>query len=204
MVSNEAMHEVIAPSLYFDRHFNSEAVKILPGEYYVTPRDMLLVTVLGSCVSACVRDSSSGIGGMNHFMLPDSNQEIDEIVGLPTRYGAYAMEVLINHLMKAGARRNKLEAKIFGGGNVMRGFTVSNVGEKNAAFVKQFLSTERIPIIAEDLLDIYPRKIYFFARTGRVMVKKLKSVHNNTIIEREKDYSARLRHTKLESDAELF
>lgn len=204
MTHDESMHEILAPSLYFDRHFNIEAVKILPGEYYVTPRDLVLVTVLGSCVSACIRDKSSGIGGMNHFMLPETGQERNDIVGLPTRYGVYAMEVLINHLMKAGARRNQLEAKIFGGGNVMRGFTVSNVGESNARFVKEFLATENIPIIAQDLLDIYPRKIYFFAKTGKVMVKKLKTVHNNTIIEREKDYSAKLRYAKIGNDAELF
>lgn len=165
---------------------------------------MLLVTVLGSCVAACIRDRQTGVGGMNHFMLPDSSQDADTMVGLPTRYGTYAMEVLINQIMKIGAKRSNLEAKIFGGGNVLRGFTIANVGQKNANFVKEFLALEKIPIVAEDLLDIYPRKVYFFPQTGRVLVKKLKSVHNNTIVDREKDYSSRLRQSKVEGDVELF
>ena len=126
------------------------------------------------------------------------------MVGLPTRYGTYAMEVLINQIMKIGAKRSNLEAKIFGGGNVLRGFTISNVGQKNSTFVKEFLALEKIPIVAEDLLDIYPRKVYFFPQSGRVLVKKLKSVHNNTIVDREKDYSSRLRQSKVEGDVELF
>ena len=114
------------------------------------------------------------------------------------------MEVLINQVMKIGAKRSNLEAKIFGGGNVLRGFTIANIGQKNASFVKEFLAREKIPIVAEDLLDIYPRKVYFFPQTGRVLVKKLKSVHNNTIVDREKDYSSRLRQSKVEGDVELF
>lgn len=200
----DPLHEVVAPTIYHDKRFNLEAVKILPGEFYVTPRNMVLVTVLGSCVSACIRDPVNGIGGINHFMLPDSDQHVSDIVGLPTRYGTYAMEVLINHLMKAGARRDKLEAKIFGGGNVMRGFTLANVGQRNADFVRKFLAIERIPVVAHDLLDVYPRKLYFFAQTGRVLVKKLRSVHNDTIVQREKDYSERLRYSPVDGDAELF
>lgn len=200
----ENFEEVLAPTIYFDKNFQIQAAKILPGEYYATSRDMLLVTVLGSCVAACIRDRQTGVGGMNHFMLPDSNQDADTMVGLPTRYGTYAMEVLINQIMKIGAKRSNLEAKIFGGGNVLRGFTIANVGQKNANFVKEFLALEKIPIVAEDLLDIYPRKVYFFPQTGRVLVKKLKSVHNNTIVDREKDYSSRLRQSKVEGDVELF
>ncbi|QLI80563.1 chemoreceptor glutamine deamidase CheD [Chitinibacter fontanus] len=203
-MSAASYEEVLAPTLYFDKHFSIEAAKILPGEYYVTAREMLLVTVLGSCVAACVRDSVSGIGGMNHFMLPDSQEDMASINGLSTRYGTYAMEVLINQLLKQGAKKNRLEAKVFGGGNVLRGFTVSNVGLKNAEFVKSFLALEQIPIVAEDLLDIHPRKVYFFPATGRVLVKKLKSVHNNTIVEREKIYGSRLTHMDKGGDIELF
>ena len=152
----ENYEEVLAPTIYFDKNFQSQAAKILPGEYYATSRDMLLVTVLGSCVAACIRDRQTGVGGMNHFMLPDSNQDADTMLGLPTRYGTYAMEVLINQVMKIGAKRSNLEAKIFGGGNVLRGFTIANIGQKNASFVKEFLAREKIPIVAEDLLDIYP------------------------------------------------
>ena len=200
----ENFEEVLAPTLYFDKHFQMQAAKILPGEYYATSRDMVLVTVLGSCVAACIRDRQSGVGGMNHFMLPESSQDADSMVGLPTRYGTYAMEMLINQVLKMGARRSNLEAKIFGGGNVLRGFTVSTVGQKNSLFVKDFLALEHIPVVAEDLLDVYPRKVYYFPHTGRVLVRKLKSVHNNTIVDREKDYSARLRFSKVEGDVELF
>jgi len=201
---DDDIREILAPTLYYDKNFQMQAAKILPGEYYATSRDMVLVTVLGSCVAACIRDRQSGVGGMNHFMLPDSNQDSDSMVGLPTRYGTYAMEVLINQVMKMGARRSQLEAKIFGGGNVLRGFTIANVGQKNAVFVKDFLALENIPVVAEDLLDIYPRKVYFFPQTGRVLVRKLKSVHNNTIVDREKEYGSCLRYSKVEGDVELF
>lgn len=192
----------MAPNLYFDRTHEIDAAKILPGEYYATTRDMLLVTVLGSCVAACIRDKVSGIGGMNHFMLPDNNSESGWNVG--GRYGTYAMEMLINQLQKLGAERKNLEAKVFGGGNVIAGMTQTNVGERNAKFVLDFLKTERIPVAAKDLLDIYPRKVYFFPQTGKVLVKKLKKVHNQTIEDREMQYRSRLQVSKVEGDIELF
>ncbi len=203
-MSDSPFEEILAPTLYFDKHFDIDAAKILPGEYYVSGREMMMVTVLGSCVAACIRDPVSGVGGMNHFMLPESGEGMAKVNGLSTRYGTYAMEILINQLLKLGAKKTRLEAKVFGGGNVLRGFTVSNVGLKNAEFVKNFLSIERIPIVAEDLLDIYPRKVYFFPQTGRVLIRKLKTVHNNTIIEREKVYGNRLDHMKEGGDVELF
>ncbi|MGQ5523994.1 chemoreceptor glutamine deamidase CheD [Chitinimonas sp. PSY-7] len=195
---------VIAPSVYFDKHFDKEAAKILPGEYYVTGRDMLIVTVLGSCVSACIRDVLSGIGGMNHFMLPDARQDETGPLSSSARYGTHAMEILINQILKAGGRRDRLEAKVFGGGQVLKGFMVGNVGEQNASFVKRFLKLEDIPIVAEDLLDVYPRKVYFFPNTGKVMLKKLKSVHNNTIVQREREYSTRIRQDDVAGDVDLF
>ena len=153
---------------------------------------MVIVTVLGSCVSACIRDRVSGVGGMNHFMLPDGG-DADSPVSASMRYGTYAMEILINELLKAGAKRENFEAKVFGGGNVLRGFTAINVGERNAKFVKDYLKTEHIRITAEDLIDIHPRKVYFFPRTGKVLVKKLKVVHNETLTQREIDYANKLK-----------
>ena len=200
---SQGYEETLAPSLYFDRHFNIDAAKILPGEYYVTRRDMLLVTVLGSCVAACVRDKTNGIGGMNHFMLPDS-QDTGATVSGSMRYGSYAMEVLINQLLKLGASRTNLEAKVFGGGNVIAGMTQTNVGERNAKFVLDYLKTEKIPVIAKDLLDIYPRKVYFFANTGKILVKKLVNMHNQTIEVREQQYRKRLQGSKVEGEVELF
>lgn len=192
------------PNLYYDRQFESDAAKLLPGEYYVTRQEMVLVTVLGSCVAACIRDRQSGVGGMNHFMLPDSGSERGTPASESARYGAYAMEVLVNELLKLGARRPNLEAKVFGGGAVMSGLTQANVGERNAAFVIEYLRTEGISLAARDLLDIYPRKVYFFPRTGRVIVRKLKTLHNDTILQREIDYRSKLTGIHVEGDIELF
>jgi len=194
--------EHLASNRYFDRKFESEAVKVLPGEYFVTATSVLMVTVLGSCVSACIRDREKGIGGMNHFMLADSGEA--SAVSASARYGTYAMEILINHLLKMGARRSNLEAKVFGGGRVMATLTSSQVGERNSRFVKEFLKTEGIPTAAEDLLDVYPRKVYFFPHTGRVLVKKLVRMHNDTLIRREKEYAARLSEAPVAGEIELF
>ncbi|MFT5590673.1 MAG: chemotaxis protein CheD [Bradyrhizobium sp.] len=196
--------EQFATNVYFDRTFDCDAAKILPGEYFFTPKDMLIVTVLGSCVSACIRDRVSGIGGMNHFMLPYGGTDIDSPVSASMRYGTYAMEVLINELLKAGARRENLEAKVFGGGNVLRGFIAINVGERNAQFVREYLKMEGIRILAEDLNDIHPRKVYYFPRSGKVLVKKLKQLNNNTLVNREQDYASRLQSAPISGDVDLF
>ena len=196
--------EQFATNVYFDRTFDCEAAKILPGEYYFTNKDMLIVTVLGSCVSACIRDRVTGLGGMNHFMLPDGGGDAGSPVSASMRYGTFAMEVLINDLLKAGARREHLEAKVFGGGAVLRGFTAMNVGERNAAFVTDFLKTERIPVLASDLNDIYPRKVYFFPKTGKVLVKKLMQTQNDTLAKRELDYAKRLKVEPVGGDIDLF
>ena len=202
-MANDA-REHFANNLYYDRTFDCDAAKILPGEYYCTFKDMLIVTVLGSCVSACIRDRVSGIGGMNHFMLPDGGDASDPLISASARYGTYAMEVLINELMKSGARRENLEAKVFGGGNVLRGLTALNVGERNAEFVRAYLKAEGIRVLAEDLNDIFPRKVYFFPRTGRVLVKKLRELNNNTLVNREQDYASRLAGKKVGGEVELF
>ena len=194
--------EHLADNRYFDPTFGTEAVKVLPGEYFVTTTDMLLVTVLGSCVSACIRDKNKGIGGMNYFMLADSAEASPN--SSSARYGTDAMEILINHLIKLGARRENLEAKVFGGGRVMAALSSSNVGERNCSFVLDFLHTEGIPVMARDLLDVHPRKVYFFPNTGRVLVKKLTRMHNDTLVKREREYAARLTETPIAGEIELF
>lgn len=203
-MSHPGFEEVLAPNQYFDRNFNIDAAKILPGEYYVTGRDMVLVTVLGSCVAACIRDPRTGIGGMNHFMLPESGGDQHDMLSTSARYGSYAMEVLLNQLTKLGAHRGRLEAKVFGGAAVLRGFTTVNVGERNSEFVHDYLDREGIRVVAEDLMGLYPRKVYFWPASGRVLVRKLKSVHNNTIIDREQDYGRRLKAAPIAGDVELF
>lgn len=201
-MSEAAFVEHLANNRYFDRQFDVEAVKVLPGEYYVTTSEMVLVTVLGSCVSACIRDRDKGLGGMNHFMLAESAEQGG--LSSSARYGTYAMEILINHLLKLGARRGSLEAKVFGGGRVMASLSSSQVGDRNARFVLDYLTTEGIPVRAQDLLDIYPRKIYFFPSNGRVLVKKLVRLHNDTLVRRESEYAARLVETPVAGDVELF
>jgi chemotaxis protein CheD len=192
-----------ATNVYYDRTFDCDAAKILPGEYYYTGKDMLIVTVLGSCVSACIRDRATGLGGMNHFMLPDGGDS-NSPVSASMRYGTYAMEVLINDLLKAGARRENMEAKVFGGGAVLRGFSAINVGERNATFVTNFLKTEKMRVVAEDLNDVYPRKVYFFPRSGKVLVKKLMQTYNDTLARRELDYARRLKVEPVGGEIDLF
>ncbi len=196
--------EHFASNIYFDRTFDRDTAKILPGEYYFTGKDMAIVTVLGSCVAACIRDRVTGVGGMNHFMLPGDSADADSPVSTSMRYGTYAMEMLINGLLKAGARRENLEAKVFGGGNVLSNFIAINVGERNAQFVRNYLRAENIRMVAEDLNDVFPRKVYFFPRTGKVLVKKLMKMNNNTIANREQDYASRLQSATVAGPVELF
>jgi chemotaxis protein CheD len=195
------------PKIYFDPQFGCDAAKILPGEYYASGRDMVIVTTLGSCVSACLWDDHRKVGGMNHFMLPDSGASGSDLFGESGRYGVFAMELLINELIKMGAQKSRLKAKVFGAGNVMQSLVSSNVGERNAGFVRRFLGNERIPIVASDLLDVWPRKVYMFPTTGRVLVRKLKTLNNDTIATRERDYVsqlARVKTAKAADDIELF
>jgi chemotaxis protein CheD len=155
-----------ASFFFYDSHFKNDAVKILPGEYFVHDEDLLIMTTLGSCIAACLWDRHAKVGGMNHFMLPEG-------AGDSGRYGSYAMELLINELMKRGASRGNLEAKIFGGGAVISGMSTMNVGERNTNFVLDYLKTERIPIVSKDVMDIYPRKVCFLPSSGKAMVKRL-------------------------------
>jgi chemotaxis protein CheD len=194
----------VAPNRYYDRYFDCDAVKILPGEYFATTNDPLIVTVLGSCVAVCMRDPVARVAGMNHFLLPQDNNSHDNLLSDSARYGVYAMEILINHLIKLGARRERLEAKVFGGGNVLNGFVSVNIGERNAIFVQDYLRTEQIPILASDLLDIFARKVYFFPETGKVLVKKLKTLHNTTILDRESEYRVNLKAQKNDGAMEFF
>lgn len=160
-----------ASFFFYDAHFKNDAVKILPGEYFVHHEDILIMTTLGSCIAACLWDRNARIGGMNHFMLPEgSGQGANNDSG---RYGSYAMELLINEMMKRGASRSSMEAKVFGGGQVISGMNSLNVGERNTSFVIEYLRTERIPILSKDVMDVYPRKVCFLPASGKAMVKRL-------------------------------
>ena len=163
-----------ASFFYYDSHFHSEAVKVLPGEYFVAKEDILIMTTLGSCIAACIWDRERRVGGMNHFMLPEGS-------GDSGRYGSYAMEVLINEILKAGGSRLNLEAKVFGGGAVISGMNTINVGERNTRFVLDYLRTERITVVSKDVMDIYPRKVCFLPASGKAMVKRLASANTEAL-----------------------
>jgi chemotaxis protein CheD len=165
-------------------------VKILPGEYYVTPHDEAITTVLGSCVTACIRDAQAQVGGMNHFMLPEDNSGRDMAVSAPvvlsTRYGSYAMESLINQLLKLGGLRERLEIKIFGGGRVLAHMT--DIGARNIEFVRNYLSTEGLRTNAQDVGGGEPRKVIYYPTEGRVRVRKLRPIENRGVSDRERLY----------------
>ena len=160
-----------ASFFWYESQLNGAAVKVLPGEYFVHESDLLIMTTLGSCIAACLWDRNARIGGLNHFMLPESNGA--DAAGHSGRYGSYAMELLINEMLKRGASRSALEAKVFGGGQVIAGMNSINIGERNTRFVFDYLKTERIPVVSKDVLDIYPRKVCFFPASGKAMVKRL-------------------------------
>lgn len=203
-MNNFEVDEHFSLSHYYDPKFSSQAVKVLPGEYYATNGEEMIVTVLGSCVSVCLRDNYTGVGGLNHFLLPHDRSNANTPLTESARYGVYAMELLINHLLKLGAQRHRLEAKVFGGGNVIKDITFAKVGERNVSFVLAHLAQEGIPIVARDLLDDYPRKVHFFPHSGRVMLKKIKSLHNSTLIDREKGYLRQVEYRPISGEVDLF
>jgi chemotaxis protein CheD len=176
---------------FWDPQLDSWTVKILPGEYYVSRSPEAISTVLGSCISACVRDPVKNVGGMNHFMLPEDastgpNNWLDPAIGLATRYGSYAMESLINDLLKLGAARERLEIKVFGGGRVLSGMT--DVGARNISFIHSFIQLEGYRIVAEDLGGTQPRKVVYFPGSGRVKLRRLRPVENRIISHHEQLY----------------
>ena len=171
-----------ASFFFYDAHFKNDAVKILPGEYFVHDEDILVMTTLGSCIAACLWDRNAHIGGMNHFMLPDGGSgTLDS-----GRYGSYAMELLINELLKRGATRSTLEAKVFGGGQVISGMSTMNVGERNTSFVMDYLRTERIPVVSKDVMEIYPRKVCFLPHSGKAMVKRLSPANPEALVAQDR------------------
>jgi chemotaxis protein CheD len=193
-----------ARTFYFERDFAKHAVKVLPGEFFVAAEDVVLSTVLGSCVSACIWDPKLRIGGMNHFLLPgEGGSSGTDPMSESGRYGVFAMEQLINELLKRGARRNSLEAKVFGGGHVMKNFTTITVGSRNAEFVLRFLGTEGIRVVSQDLKDFHPRRVAFFPYTGRALCKHLKQA-DSALIAEEQSYSASLTKKPVAGDVELF
>lgn len=188
---------------YWDRENAAYAAKILPGQYYVSMTGEIITTVLGSCISACVRDRRIGIGGMNHFMLPkDGNTSPTANNSAAARYGNYAMETLINDILKNGGRRSNLEVKVFGGGQILAQMT--DIGASNIRFIYEYLELEDLHVAAEDVGGQCPRKVLYYPDSGRVRVRKLRVLKNETIIQREKQYLNKLEEKPVTGNIELF
>jgi chemotaxis protein CheD len=192
---------------YWDAHVQHWSAKIFPGEFYVTRSVEAVSTVLGSCIAACVRDVEAGVGGMNHFMLPEDQSTGKDAWnsgdGTPsTRYGAYAMESLINETLKLGARRERLEVKLFGGARVLP--SLSDVGARNIDFARSFASLEKLDVAAEDVGGSTPRHVIFFPATGRVLLKRLKPIEATAVGENDVLYRRRLVAQPVVDDVELF
>jgi chemotaxis protein CheD len=193
-----------APLRYYDRDFKLETVKILPGQYYAASGPVAMSTVLGSCVSTCLWDPHRRIGGMNHFMLPGDNGTAASPVAKSARFGVYAMELLINEMLKIGADRRRLVAKVFGGGRVLRGFGTLDVGRRNCEFVLEFLKVEGVPVLAQDLLDNYPRKVHFSPDSGKVLLKKLDRYRDDGVQRQEQEYLKSLGSDPEAGSIEIF
>lgn len=193
---------------YWDARMNTVAAKIMPGECYVSSKGEMIVTVLGSCISACVRDKKIGIGGMNHFMLPFQNDgnsvSRQYLKSEELCYGNWAMEFLINEILKLGGRRGNLEVKLFGGARVLSGATNIDIGARNVQFALDFLEQDRLTIDSQDLGGDYPRKILYFPDTGAVKMKKMRTTENDTIERREREYLDSMSKPQPSGDVELF
>jgi chemotaxis protein CheD len=187
-----------------DDRFPHEIASILPGEFFVSRDPMIVYTVLGSCISACIRDPVAGVGGMNHFMLPEPKEKAHDSWGESTRYGSYAMESLINEILKQGGLKSRLELKLFGAGKIYGGQI--DVGARNSEWVLNYVKTEGLSVVGRDLGDVCPRKIYYFTESGRVLMKKIEQIKNRTIFERELEYAAKIKHVdqQAEEDVTVF
>ncbi len=187
-----------------DSRFPHEIAAILPGEFFVSSTPIIVYTVLGSCISACIRDPITGVGGMNHFMLPKPKDGGNDSWGESTRYGSYAMESLINEILKLGGVKSRLEVKLFGAGKLYEGNI--DVGARNAEWVLNFLETEGLRAVKTDLGDDCPRKVYYFTDSGRVLLKKIERLKNKTILERENEYATKIQTVEkpVEDDVTLF
>lgn len=193
---------------HWDPVFEAHAVKVYPGQFYVTGRrDEVLVTTLGSCVSACIRDRSLGLGGMNHFMLPERaphrrDEPKESAWSIAARYGSYAMELLINAILKRGGERRNLEVKVFGGARILS--HMHDVGVLNVNFIKEYLIKEELTVLAEDLGGCHPRRVLFFPATGIAKVKKVSALTSVGIVRKERTYRSELCNRDFTGTIELF
>ncbi len=187
---------------FYDAKENMTVIKIFAGDWYVsTESGQMISTILGSCVSACIRDPYIGIGGMNHFLLP-GDDNIDSSHSDAARYGMFSMECLINGILKAGGHKDRLEIKVFGGGNVTNNSI--KIGSKNAKFIRDFLNKEGLKIFSEDLEGDYPRRVHYYPDTGKVMMRVLRRREDLAVMEEENIYQRKITINPIGNDIELF
>lgn len=188
---------------YFDPRLKAHVFKLMPGRFHVATADEVIGTLLGSCVAACIHDPVRGIGGMNHFLLPEAGPQEDSAALLSSgaRYGAFAMESLINALLGRGASRQRLQVKLFGGSRVLA--RLSDVGARNIDFVRRYVAVEGLEVVGEDLGGEQPRKLLMYPATGRVLVRRLPPVESREIATVETRY-LRTMDKPVRGSAELF
>ena len=184
----------------FNQKFKRKSYEIYAGEYFVTSeKNIVIQTLLGSCVAACLQDDINQITGINHFMLPGQSRSKELRYNDDYRYGINSMEILINTMMKKGAQRKNLKAKVFGGGRVLQN-SLNRVSKSNVKFIKEFLEMEEIPLLNHDLGGIVGRKIILLPDSFKVYLKKIEitSLSSQTI-EREKELLEKSKEEKDQS-----
>lgn len=185
---------------------NYKQVTVLPGDFYVTDKkNEVITTVLGSCISACVRDTVTGIGGLNHFLLPRDKSEKGTSLDGAMRYGDYAMNTLIGKLIRMGVARERMEVKIFGGANLFKVSSQKTVGDSNQAFILDFLKNEGLDLAVSNIGGNHGRRIYYHPATGKVKMQFLNNAHVDDIIKQETKLSKTVDTTYDKGgDIELF
>ncbi len=183
-----------------------DTVTIRMGGFYVTDKDEIISTMLGSCIAVCARDRIAKVGGMNHFMLPtysvtENRHWENTSVDAATRYGSFAMEYLINTILSKGGRKNNLEFKVFGGCDILGSLT--SIGPRNVSFIKEYMDTEGYGIAAESLGGSHPIVLNYYLKSGRAKIKRLDEKAYD-IASSEKSYMHELEVNEIEGDIELF
>lgn len=188
---------------YFNQQFQAHALKVFLGSHLVSDRpDVMMVTTLGSCVAACMRDPVAGIGGMNHFLLPEVPESDRRDDDAAARYGSVAMERLINAILARGGHRDRLEAKLFGGARVIE--SSLDVGARNADFALTYLDREGIALTGKDLGGISARRVHWFPHSGRALRKMLRPEALSETLGHERRFRDELRRQPVDGAVELF
>jgi chemotaxis protein CheD len=190
---------------YWDQQIQSYVLPVSVGDFATTSRtDLAIVTLLGSCVAACLCDEEAGVGGLNHFLLPEEANQADSTASKSMRYGVNAMEQLINALLGMGASRARLKAKLFGGASVVSQASNGKIGSRNGEFAERFLQKEGIPVLAKDLGGSFARRIYFLPFGNRIKVQKIRGDSVDSLGRQEEQLKSKISSTNVSGGIELF